>query len=47
MTWSEFYLARLVMAEERVGKYQREYDRAELETEQEGLALLRSRGLVG
>jgi hypothetical protein len=46
MNWEEFCLARLLMAEERIGRAVREHDRAELEREQQGQDVLRSRGLV-
>jgi hypothetical protein len=46
MTWDQFYLARLLMAEERIGRPMREHDRAQLDEEQRGQAILRARGLV-
>jgi hypothetical protein len=47
MTWSQFCLARLLMAEERIGRAVREHDRAELAVDQRGRDILRSRGLEG
>lgn len=47
MNWEEYCLARQVMAEERIGRYMREEDRADLEKEARGQAILRSQGLVG
>lgn len=46
MTWTEFCLARLLLAEERLGKRMRAYDRAELSREAQGQDILRQRGLV-
>lgn len=47
MTWDEFCLARLLLAEERLGKRLRAQDRADLDQEAQGQSILRARGLVG
>ena len=47
MSWPEFVLARLLLAEKRVGAPQRAHDRAELEQDQQGRAILEAQGLVG
>ena len=46
MDWEEFCLARLLMAEERVGQRVRAQDRSDLATESRGQDILRQRGLV-
>lgn len=47
MSWEEFTLARLLMAEERVGAAIREHDRREMAEDERGSDILRARGLVG
>jgi len=47
MNWEEFTLARLLLAEERVGSPVREHDRAEVAEEERGNAFLRANGMVG
>ena len=46
MSWSEFTLARLLMAEERVGRRVRHAQREELAQEDQTAAILRARGMV-
>jgi hypothetical protein len=46
MNWPEYCLARLLLAEERVGSRLRAQDWAELERERESQADLQARGLV-
>lgn len=47
MNWREFSLARLLMAEVRVGAPLRAHDRAELSDDEQTGDILRSRGMVG
>ncbi len=47
MNWSEFSDARLLMAEERVGKRVRQAQRAELGEDERSDQILRERGMVG
>lgn len=46
MTWTEFRLARLLLAEERVGNRLRVADQAELDEEERSKEMLRARGMV-
>lgn len=47
MNWNEFVLARLLLAEERVGRRLRAHDRGELAEDARGSAILRARGMEG
>ena len=47
MNWAEFRLARLLLAEERVGSRIRQADQADLEDEDRSKDILRARGMVG
>lgn len=47
MTWSEFRLARLLLAEEKVGTRLRQADQSDLEEEERSKDILRARGMVG
>lgn len=47
MTWREFMLARLLLAEEGVGSHVRAAQRKELSEEEQTQAILRERGMVG
>lgn len=47
MNWTEFCLARLHMAEDRIGAPLRAQDRAENAQDEQSADILRSRGMVG
>lgn len=47
MTWSEFRLARLLLAEEKVGTRLRQADQSDLAEEERSKDILRARGMVG
>lgn len=46
MTWQEFRLARLLLAEEKVGRAVRNAGHEEVSQEAQSTAVLRERGLV-
>lgn len=46
MNWEEFYLARLHLAEERVGSGHRADQRAEMSADEQTRDILRARGMV-
>lgn len=47
MTWREFRLARLLLAEERVGRRVRQAQRQEVDADERSDDILRAHGMVG